>query len=419
MSALTPDHYAPLLMTLLSEAKPPFNDWRPKDTPIASDDDNDVMVEVVCWSNQLHTFLDLLATYSGSALAERIRGSILDLQPPESRDFVDQVLSLLSAAYASASSSPVSASPEFRSASLIHEHLFDRRAQETELDWRAHFEFKLFECLCHSRQTALVEFTPVVVGMAYRKEGVPLSKFFAKELVWSDKRGCYESHLHLRAKCILFRDSPVRVTQEMVDLARGRDQAEAFYLRDSYRRLSQTVSDLPQDVEFSVAGKCREHLDLLIERAAEIGDIVAAERQSLESLRSTLLGVMRDALIQAQNEGGLIALERAETFFLKGRKTFLKIAAFTRPNTPIAQDEIMQSLLCGEVDTVSVYLEALAYVPAAARKGALQQLAKSGAWHTVEILAKGLDIPDLDAKLEILAKACEEVGLPPPQSGPN
>jgi hypothetical protein len=34
---------------------------------------------------------------------------------------------------------------------------------------------------------ALVEFTPMVVGMAYRKEGVPLNKFFAKDLVWSDK----------------------------------------------------------------------------------------------------------------------------------------------------------------------------------------------------------------------------------------
>lgn len=157
--------------------------------------------------------------------------------------------------------------------------------------------------------------------------------------------GMYERHLLRKEGNPLFAVPPVEYPAEALLAARQRDLEELQRFNADMRTIIQEAIDLEPSVESEVLLTMRGRLDQLYTRCSGFGGSCGEHKQSIRKLIEL---VMR-AVWQAAAEDPLARseLEHEEMARLQHFRLleYPLIADLVRPDTPIAQDELIPTLL--------------------------------------------------------------------------
>jgi len=177
------------------------------------------------------------------------------------------------------------------------------------------------------------------------------------ELPFTHKPGRRERHLRRRHENPLFAWPPVPV--EPLDLlaAQQADHEEMESFRDAFRRLVQRAVDLPPNAASDEVLALKEDLERHYEQACGLPEDHAQERAALRRLIDLSVQAIRRAAGDdplARSE--LDAEARARAIHLRLLEQPL-VADLLHPESPIAPDELLPSLLSASTAELAAALE--------------------------------------------------------------
>jgi len=173
--------------------------------------------------------------------------------------------------------------------------------------------------------------------------------------MFSDRPGSRERHVRRKYQNPLF--AGVEVSELDIVQARKQDAEEVDQFMNQFRELVQQALELDSNTEADVILKLKEQLDKSYEQCAGL----AGDQAEIKSMIKRLLGSIMQAMwkgvgqdLQAQSK-----LENEE----KAREshfTLLEyplVADLIRPDSPIAQEELVPVLLSESGDSLSVVMQ--------------------------------------------------------------
>ena len=210
--------------------------------------------------------------------------------------------------------------------------------------------------------------------------------------------GMYERHLLRRDRNPLF-GSPDFPPEAYLE-ARRQDTEERQQFQSDMRAAIQRAINLEPNVESEVVLELRAHLDQLYTRCSSLGENCIEHKQALRKLIDIVMKAVWQAAAddpQARLELEQEELARQQHFLLL---EYPLIADLMRPDTPIAQDELIPTLLQADEDELEAMvwmfetrqLEAIR-VQAEALIGSLttEGHALASAWRNLELIVEHLE----------------------------
>lgn len=164
-------------------------------------------------------------------------------------------------------------------------------------------------------------------------------------LFFSPSPGCFEGHLRRRYRNPLFAEGVRFPTQQQVNEARKRDEAESQAFERDFLQMLDAVGKLAPHVESDQILKYKEQVEAFYERAAGLTGDRRGHRQALARLHQLIL----DKMLEGVGDDPYAAwqLEQAEEARAMHWKLldFPLVAHLLRPDSPIAPDELVPTLL--------------------------------------------------------------------------
>lgn len=167
-------------------------------------------------------------------------------------------------------------------------------------------------------------------------------------LQFSDHPGCWERHLQRQYKNPLFSHKSEPVTEEAIQIAQQKDKEEYFTFQKAFYELIREVAELESQVEVSFILKIKDEIDVLYEQCAGLGGDFSAEKKSLRKLSQ----LVTQSLVKSDTNTYDIEQEKEarELHFSLLEHPF--IAHLLRPQSPIAEDDIVPTLLSEEESAI-------------------------------------------------------------------
>ncbi|MCU0835027.1 MAG: hypothetical protein MUC77_11455 [Chromatiaceae bacterium] len=177
------------------------------------------------------------------------------------------------------------------------------------------------------------------------------------ELPFTHKPGRRERHLRRRHENPLFAWPPEEVAPEVLLEAQRLDHEEMEAFRASFRALVQRAVDLPPDAGSETVLGLKEELERHYEQACGLPEDHRWERESIAKLIGVIMKVIRrsagpDPLARQELDDEESA--RAIHFGLLQQPLVVDIL---HPETPIASEELVPSLLSAGPDEVEAALD--------------------------------------------------------------
>ena len=177
------------------------------------------------------------------------------------------------------------------------------------------------------------------------------------ELPFTHKPGRRERHLRRRHENPLFAWPPEEVAPETLLEAQRLDHEEMESFRSSFRALVQRAVDLPPDAGSDTVLGLKEELERDYEQACGLPEGHRWERESIAKLIGVIMKVIRrsagpDPLARQELDDEEAA--RAIHFRLLEQPL---VADILHPETPIAPEELVPSLLSAEPEEVEAALD--------------------------------------------------------------
>ncbi|MBE0509185.1 MAG: hypothetical protein K0A95_09995 [Chromatiales bacterium] len=210
--------------------------------------------------------------------------------------------------------------------------------------------------------------------------------------------GMYERHLLRKDRNPLF-GSPDHPPEAYLE-ARRLDRLEQQRFEQDMRSVIQQAINLEPNAESEVVLALRGRLDELYTRCSGLGDHCVEHKQALRKLIDIVMKAVWQAAAddpQARMELEQEELARQQHFLLL---EYPLIADMMRPDTPIAQDELIPTLLQAEEDELEAVLwmfepqqlgDICSQADALLRELTTQGHALTSAWRNLEMIAEHLE----------------------------
>lgn len=172
-------------------------------------------------------------------------------------------------------------------------------------------------------------------------------------LKFSDAPGAFERQLQRRYRNPLFPPAAAAVTVDQLDAARRRDQEERRSFQAALRATLREALEMPPQVDSDVLLKLKERLDRLYDQCAGLPGDWDREKQSL----MRMIGVIMQAVWTGAGDDprARSELEQEEHARTLHHELLLQplVAHLLRPDSPIAADELVPTLLSETPEAVS------------------------------------------------------------------
>jgi hypothetical protein len=230
-------------------------------------------------------------------------------------------------------------------------------------------------------------------------------------LKFSEAPGAFERQLQRQHRNPLFPAPAQLVTQDHILAAHRRDQEEQRDFQAALRATLREALDMPPQVESDVLLKLKERLDQLYDQCAGLPGDHDREKQSL----TRMIGVIMKAVWSGAGDdprarSELEQEEHARTLHHELLREPL-VATLLRPDSPIAEDALVPTLLSETEDAVRTVLQLFD----ATQLQALCQQAR-------ELLARldsvGQELPEARRRLDLMEEAVRRAGLIDPAATP-
>jgi len=178
-------------------------------------------------------------------------------------------------------------------------------------------------------------------------------------LFFSKRPGCHESHVRRKYENPLFRDDLGRIDQNMVNEARTRDESELNTFHNDLRRVLERAANLEPETDSDTVLSLKEDIEKLYETSAGLAGNLEESRAGLERLLNTIMQTIlkhvgNDTLAMAElhQEGAARAMHHELL-------NYPLVAHLLRPDSPIAPEELVPTLLSEESDSIQAVMRAI------------------------------------------------------------
>lgn len=224
------------------------------------------------------------------------------------------------------------------------------------------------------------------------------------KLKFSDDPGPFERQLQRKQGNSLFSAEARAVTQNQIDAARYRDQEELRSFQAALRATLREALDMPPQVESDVLLKLKERLDQLYDQCSGLPGDHDREKQSL----MRMIGVIMKAVWAGAGDDSRARseLEQEDHARTLHHDLLLQplVAHLLRPDSPIAEDELIPTLLSEAEDAVRTVLQLFDSTQ-------LQALCEQARELLMPLKAEGQDLPTAWQRLALLEEAAQRDGL--------
>ncbi len=237
---------------------------------------------------------------------------------------------------------------------------------------------------------AKIEFDPLSIAMVQRE-----SAYKGVTNRWRQAPGCFERQLQRMEGNPLFPEEGRHPTDEEIRLAQDKDDSDLKQLAANVQKAFDDLKRLGEGGKVQgsmLTDYLQHHLEPLMVRAAEIGDIPAAQKYI-----PTIKAVIVSCLTTLKKSAGVdLSIESFEPSWRYTTCVF--IAQCHRDDTPIDRSDAVRALLCESTQTVenvlNVYRE---WDP-----GIIDSMREMARLHFELADLDGFDLPGADEKLALL-----------------
>lgn len=228
-------------------------------------------------------------------------------------------------------------------------------------------------------------------------------------LYFSESPGAFERQLQRQYCNPLFPAAVRDVSQDELQAARRRDQEEQRDFQAALRATLREALDMPPQVESDVLLKLKERLDQLYDQCAGLPGDHDREKQSLTRMIGVIMkAVWAGAGDDPRAHSELEQEEHARTLHHELLQQSL-VATLLRPDSPIAEDALIPTLLSETEDTVRTVLQLFDATQ-------LQTLCRQARDLLKQLASTGQELPDARRRLELMEEAARRVGLIDPNA---
>ncbi len=230
-------------------------------------------------------------------------------------------------------------------------------------------------------------------------------------LYFSESPGAFERQLQRQYCNPLFPAAVRDVSQDELQAARRRDQEEQRDFQAALRATLREALDMPPQVESDVLLKLKERLDQLYDQCAGLPGDHDREKQSLTRMIGVIMkAVWAGAGDDPRAHSELEQEEHARTLHHELLQQPL-VATLLRPDSPIAEDALVPTLLSETEDAVRTVLQLFDATQ-------LQTLCQQARDLLEQLASTGQELPDARRRLELMEEAARRVGLIDPTTAP-
>lgn len=237
---------------------------------------------------------------------------------------------------------------------------------------------------------AKIEFDPLSIAMVQRE-----TAYKGTSNRWRQSPGCFERQLQRMEGNPLFPEESRRPTDENIRLAREKDDSDLKRLASDVQKVFDDFKSLNEGGKVQgsrFTDYLQHHVEPLMARAAEIGDIPAAQ-EYIPVLKSVIVSTLTSLKKSAGIDLSVESFEPSWRY-----KTNVFIAQCQRDDTPIDRSDAVRALLCESAQTVESVLSIYRELDS----GIIEPMREMARLHLELADLEGFDLPGVDEKLALL-----------------
>ena len=172
-----------------------------------------------------------------------------------------------------------------------------------------------------------------------------------------EKPGRRERHLQRKADNKLFAESARNVTDEAINQAREQDDQELLSFSEAYQEILKTIAELPGNVDSQIILELKDRIDRLYEQVCGLGGDRSKEKDGLIKLHQAITQAIRDG---AGTDAEAVTRLDEEAQAREIHWHLLEqpiLADLLFPDSPIAPDELVPSLLNENIESFGVAMD--------------------------------------------------------------